>query len=141
MAVGCGPCSTPLSRRTADASRLLLSSTHGHSPPTTNSSIAMTRLISFSVDHGHFLPGGPTWSIATLAAAPPPTTDPQFNALGLDPGDYAPFVQRLEAVTPRVIASFLSRVHASWGVTDTELAALGEMLLHRAPQAVPLFPR
>lgn len=93
----------------------------------------------FSVDHGHFLPGGPNWSAATLAQAALPTMDPQLASLALERSLYRPFAERLAAVTPEVIASCVARVHPSWAVPDTDLLALAEFLLVRAPQTVQLF--
>jgi hypothetical protein len=94
----------------------------------------------FSVDHGHFLAGGPGWSAATLQTSPAPSVDAQFAPLSLDESSLRPYVQRLAAITPEVVAGCLARVHSTWGVIETDLVALGEYIVQRAVLAVQLFP-
>jgi hypothetical protein len=93
----------------------------------------------FSVDHGHFLPGGPGWSAATLQGAAQPLVDPNFATLALDHALFQSYVQRLAALTPEVLAASLARVHQSWGVPDSDLLTLGEFLLGRVAATVQLF--
>jgi hypothetical protein len=85
-----------------------------------------------SHDHGHYLPGGPTWSIASLAAV---RDEPHVLGIapdGLDPATIANVADNLDAVTRETIAQVLRRVPTSWPTTDTDLEALGAFLEVRA---------
>lgn len=92
----------------------------------------------FSVDHGHFFPGGPPWSVASLSAAGPPVIDADLAAAA-GPGAYGPTLARLADLSSETVAGAISRIHPSWGVPDDDLAALARFLIERAAQTVQLF--
>jgi hypothetical protein len=93
----------------------------------------------FSVDHGHFLPGGPGWSASSLASAPAPIQDADLAAVVSDRSLFAPYVQRLAALTPEVVAAAVARAPASWGIPEPDLIALADFVVRRAAQTVQLF--
>ncbi len=83
-----------------------------------------------SVDHGLFLQGGPNWTSASLAGAPPPLIDPRFGA-HVQQAEIDVYLQKLSAVTDQAIARVLGSVPPGWGVPDDALAALGSYLSDR----------
>lgn len=86
-----------------------------------------------SFDHGHFFPGGPNWTEASLAGAPPPSPDHLIvTPCGLNAEEIGLACSLLHAVTPEVVADAVVVPPASWGgVTDQERLALANYLLTR----------
>lgn len=91
----------------------------------------------YSVDHGHFLPGGPTWSAATLLSASPPAPDPNF-APHTRPADLEEVARRLEQIDDRGIAQALGQP-TSWGVPLADRVALGQYLSSRRVKMIELL--
>lgn len=78
-----------------------------------------------SVDHGHFLPGGPDWTVASLGIAAPADLDAgTAAAVSWTDGQLQPVRESLARLTDDVIANAVARPPDDWGVTDAERAAL-----------------
>jgi hypothetical protein len=92
----------------------------------------------FTVDHGHFLHGGPAWTIASLVAAPPPAPDPSCTA-HLTPAELDPPVHRLRALGDTAIAGFIAAAPDEWGITTDEKLALAKYLSQRRDELVKLM--
>lgn len=85
-----------------------------------------------SVDHGHFFPGGPDWTPASLTGAPACAPDDTLvAACRLSRADLAASFSRLQAVTPAMIDEIVARPPTAWGVPDTDRAALRDYLAQR----------
>ena len=82
----------------------------------------------FSHDHGHFLPGGPRWSVAALQgdATTPHSLD--IPTTGIPADALREAADRVEAVTQADLVGILQGIPASWPVPDADLEALGEFL-------------
>ncbi len=78
----------------------------------------------YSLDHGHFFPGGPNWTVATLQAAGPAVVDPYFAGGGLTSAELADARSQLEAISDRDITSVLAGPPPEWPFTDDERNAL-----------------
>jgi hypothetical protein len=82
----------------------------------------------YSVDHGHFFPGGPAWSADGLQAhAAPAAPDAQLAAYA-DPYAQADANARAKSMSRDQIAIALGFSHPSWQLTDDEVGAVGEFL-------------
>jgi hypothetical protein len=78
-----------------------------------------------SVDHGHFFPGGPDWSPASLAAAPACVPDDALvTTCRLSQAELALPLAKLRAVTPAMIEQIVAVPPAAWGVSDEDRSAL-----------------
>jgi len=73
-----------------------------------------------SVDHGHFFPGGPNWSVAGLQGAGDAVLDSTFQSCGLNDGDYSPLAERLRLNSPQAIAAAVARPWHDWDITEDE---------------------
>jgi hypothetical protein len=80
-----------------------------------------------SVDHGHFFPGGPDWTVDSLSGAPPAAPNGEvMAAAGLGAGDLD---RRLFAeITESEIAAAIAAVPDSWALAPEERVALGDYL-------------
>lgn len=91
----------------------------------------------YSVDHGHFFPGGPNWTIEQLSSCGPITTlDPMFDACGIEIEtlkSYSEVVQGIDDVSLRAIVDVSPD---SWGINAAERDALFEFLLRRKKELV-----
>jgi hypothetical protein len=92
----------------------------------------------FTVDHGHFLHGGPNWTVATLAAAPPPVPHPSCTA-HLTAANLDPPLNRLRAVGDTTIAGYIAAAPGGWGITADEKLALAKYLSQRRDELVKLI--
>jgi hypothetical protein len=95
----------------------------------------------YSVDHGHFLHGGPNWTSQTLAAAPGAILDPFFASCGLTAQDYLPYRQALRDVADEPIAIAVSTPPDEWGVTLEERIDLADYLARRRSQLLAVLPQ
>lgn len=90
----------------------------------------------YSHDHGHYFPGGPDWTVATLQATGAHATPLGVPVPGLDQTEVHRLADAIEAVTLADIEGELSRIPACWPVNDSELAALaGFVDARRQPAA------
>jgi hypothetical protein len=87
--------------------------------------------VVFSVDHGHFFPGGPAWTAQTLsqAARPEPLKD-ICAACDLGPGDLATALGALRQVDKVVIAEAVAMPPDDWQF-DLDLRAAAAKYLYR----------
>jgi hypothetical protein len=86
-----------------------------------------------SHDHGHFLPGGPAWDVASLKAHHGDPHPLAMDTSGLSVVELNRVAVKLEAITRGEILAVVSRIPRSWPVTDAELEEVGAFLEHRAP--------
>ena len=85
----------------------------------------------FSHDHGHFFPGGPDWTPATLAATGTRAQHLNVPPDGLDRDHLAHLADAIEAITKDEIDAVMSKIPDTWPVGDDELAALSDFLESR----------
>ncbi len=85
----------------------------------------------YSHDHGSYFPNGPAWSTESLARHAARAVRLPFPPHGLDPREVARLVDRLGEVREDELLAVGSALPASWPVTDRELEALVDFLLHR----------
>jgi hypothetical protein len=91
----------------------------------------------YSVDHGHFLPGGPGWSAASLATATLPVPDAQF-ASHAPPAALQEAGRRLGQIDEPGIAQALGQP-AWWGTPLADRVALGRYLAARRAKMIELL--
>ena len=96
----------------------------------------------YSLDHGHFFPGGPGWSSASLKGAPAAEVDGWFGGANLAHVDLVEARSRLESVTDTDIKNVLAGPPPDWPFTleerdtlDTYLKTRRDTLLSILPQA------
>ncbi|MGD0115993.1 MAG: HipA family kinase [Dehalococcoidia bacterium] len=98
--------------------------------------------IVYSVDHGHFFPGGPDWRIETLRQAVEPVLDPCFHACDLGPEDLAPYCDCLRSLPNRAIAEAVAAPCRDWQITEDERIELAFYLdQRRIPTATAALRR
>jgi hypothetical protein len=91
----------------------------------------------YSADHGHFFPGGPNWSVASLQQAGPAVADQDIvNACQLTADDLRQACEPLKAVKPEQIAQALASAPIQWGVTADEREELAAYLAKRRSELV-----
>jgi hypothetical protein len=85
-----------------------------------------------SVDHGHFLPGGPNWTQSSIATASIPGLDPAIRAsCPLEAAHVGAALDRLRSVSDELIGEAIGRVPSTWGLAITERIALARYLSSR----------
>lgn len=90
-----------------------------------------------SVDHGHFLPGGPDWTLASLAGAPPPQVDEVLEAAcHFVPAELEGPGRALRSLSDARIAAIVGRPPPTWNVTEGERIALAAYLADRRDRLV-----
>ncbi len=88
-----------------------------------------------SVDHGHFFPGGPHWTEASLTGAGPPEPDQNLvSQAHLTPEELRTALPQLEAVTDDDLMEIVGGVPTAWGLTIPESVTLVSYLLGRRDQ-------
>jgi hypothetical protein len=85
----------------------------------------------YSHDHGHYFPGGPGWSEATLQQHGTAASVLGIPATGLDAAELDRLADRIDAATEEEIVHIVSNIPAGWPVTDGELERLVDFLLAR----------
>ena len=88
------------------------------------------RLI-YSVDHGHFFPGGPDWTIEDLQKAPKASLDSYFADCNFTLTELAEAKVALVSITDKTIIRAVSAPPESWGLTIEERLALIGYLIRR----------
>jgi hypothetical protein len=78
----------------------------------------------YSHDHGHYFPGGPSWTIDTLRGADPNAEAPMGMLPFARPDVALKVAERLETAGAVAIASVCSGLPTTWPVTDDELVEL-----------------
>jgi hypothetical protein len=90
----------------------------------------------YSHDHGHYFPGGPTWTIASLHALRDVPIQVATPNSGLDADELRRLADAVEAVSAEEIQGCIAKVPAAWPPSDAELDELVTYLAHRtAPVA------
>ncbi len=95
----------------------------------------------FSVDHGHFFPGGPGWTVAQLHAAG--TAEPDGDVVspcGLSRSDLIPAAAALAAVSPESVADAIAWVPPDWPFPDDERVPMALYLDRRRHEMLTGFP-
>lgn len=86
----------------------------------------------FSHDHGHYLPGGPGWTIDSLQTSVDLTHYSELKINELNLGELGRLVERLRAIKVEEIMDVLSEIPADWPVDNAELETLGWFLSQRS---------
>jgi hypothetical protein len=97
--------------------------------------------VVYSLDHGHFFPGGPNWTVATLQAAGAAVVDPFFAGVGLTSAELADARSRLEGISDTDITNVLAGPPPEWPFTDDERNALHTYLTTRRDRVLTLLPQ
>jgi hypothetical protein len=85
-----------------------------------------------SVDHGHFFPGGPGWTIASLGAAALPAPDAGvITGAGLSDDEVADGLQAFTPPTNEQIADAVGVPPDHWGLSDEERITVSRYLADR----------
>lgn len=85
-----------------------------------------------SVDHGHFFPGGPEWTEASLQAAGPAQLEPALDASVTWTDELLTEIgESLHRITNQTIANAVCRPPDEWGMTPSERTALATYLSDR----------
>jgi hypothetical protein len=89
----------------------------------------------YSVDHGHFFPGGPNWTVAGLAGAGParPYGD-LVNGCGITRDELRPVMDQLQTVTAETIAEAVAAPPNVWSITAEERVTVAAYLQARREQ-------
>jgi hypothetical protein len=86
----------------------------------------------YSVDHGHFLEGGPEWTTASLLSAPKAIPDRLIaSSAALSRKALQTATLRLQGVADDDIAEAVAAPPDSWGMMMHERVALAEYLARR----------
>lgn len=81
-----------------------------------------------SVDHGHFFPNGPNWSILDLEQATPSSLDPYFIDCQFTDDEIQEGRRLLEQITLAEIVSAVAHPPDKWGITVAERVAMVQYL-------------
>lgn len=93
----------------------------------------------YSVDHGHFFPGGPDWTVASLAAAAPVAQyDPIFSIAAISGEERSQALAKLAELTDGQINQVISVPPADWGFDDAERRTLEDFIKLRRAQVLAL---
>jgi hypothetical protein len=88
--------------------------------------------VIYSVDHGHFLPGGPDWTIKDLQNAPPVMLDSEIvRSCRFKDTEIQGALMALLAISESEILQVVARLPEEWGITIEERVALMTYLTQR----------
>ncbi len=91
----------------------------------------------FSVDHGHFFHGGPSWTVDSLAQAPLAVVYPPLaQACHFKPEELAEAAILLQSVTVEQIVRAVARPPDAWGVPVEMRSALAKYIHSRREDLV-----
>jgi hypothetical protein len=94
-----------------------------------------------SVDHGHFLVGGPNWTLTSLAQPSIAQLDATVtNACSLTSEEKDNAVRYLFNIDNHAVAEIVSIPPVEWGFADDERVAFLDYLLRRRDQIKSAFP-
>jgi hypothetical protein len=95
----------------------------------------------YSVDHGHFFPGGPAWTEASLVAAPQSQPDTQItNACNTTQPELHQALHALSAIGDEALISVVSVPPNEWGLTIEDRIALVNFLRRRRTELLAMLP-
>lgn len=94
----------------------------------------------FSVDHGHFFPGGPNWTRDSLATAPRAEADVAIaGACALTEEELRTACGELVSIDSRTIAGAVATPPDQWGILLEERVALAEYLARRQSEMLERY--
>lgn len=93
----------------------------------------------YSHDHGHYFPGGPNWSRASLGATSS-AQKPPFPVIPTGVGPLSEIAAKLAAADAATIAGVLSGLPIAWPVSDDDLIDLVQFLDGRRGSVVARIP-
>lgn len=86
----------------------------------------------YSVDHGHFFPGGPDWTTASLAGAPAPAPFSEIiTSCGLTTAELEAAKPAYRAVTDEAVGAAVAAPPDDWGLNQSERVALAGFVASR----------
>ncbi len=86
----------------------------------------------YSVDHGHFFPGGPPWTVNSLTTAPPAVPYPEIcRGCGLNDLEIGAAIEILQNVTDNDIVGAVGLPPHEWNVSLEERIALVNFIITR----------
>ena len=89
---------------------------------------------TYSHDHGHFLPGGPDWTVANLEENVDIAREIDPEAANLDDNELVRIADRLDSIGRSELVQVLAGIPKEWPVEDTELETVGWFLEKRCSQ-------
>jgi hypothetical protein len=93
-----------------------------------------------SVDHGHFFPGGPDWTTASLRGAGDPALDPTVaGACAFIAEEIATAAGALAPLPDQVVVEVVAAPPEEWGLTLEERVALAAYLAARRDRLVEVL--
>jgi hypothetical protein len=95
----------------------------------------------YSHDHGHYFPGGPSWTTLSIAANATDSHEAAWDASGLDRDECRRIATRLEGLDSDALLEAVSTLPAEWPISDDELRALADWAAHRASGAAERLRR
>lgn len=91
----------------------------------------------YSVDHGHFFPGGPDWTQGSLEQASAACLDPTIHAAcSFSPAELQPACNLLAATSLEAVVEAIAAPPVDWGLTDEERVAVVAYLLRRRDELI-----
>jgi hypothetical protein len=94
----------------------------------------------YSVDHGHFFPGGPDWNDAGLVSAPAAIADPDTIAgCNLTADELQVACRPLQPVMAEQIGAAVAAIPNGWAISFDERIALCEYLERRRAELVKAY--
>jgi hypothetical protein len=95
----------------------------------------------YSVDHGHFFPGGPVWTEQSLAAATHPQPDTQItNSCNATQEELHLALRALSAVPDEALISIVALPPDEWGLTMEDRITLFEFFTERRSELLAMLP-
>ena len=92
----------------------------------------------YSVDHGHFFPSGPAWTISSLRGAPSAVADPAFAACNLTSGEIRKPASVFRAINLSDVTTIVNGIPGGWGITGDERKAMVDYLTRRHSEILPM---
>lgn len=86
---------------------------------------------TYSHDHGHFLPGGPRWTVDSLQKSVDSPHEIDALERGLDNNELVRIADLLDNVSRETICAILQAIPEEWPVETAELEAVGWFLERR----------
>ncbi len=94
----------------------------------------------YSHDHGHFFPGAPNWTAASLAQHNANLDANIVNGCNLTPAEIAEAIARLSHVAPADLDEIVVGVPAGWDITLEERTAMVGFLTMRRAALIAQYP-
>jgi len=86
----------------------------------------------YSVDHGHFFPGGPKWQATNLTGATAAEPDQQLaSGCNLTPEELREAAAGLSCISEAMIERIVASPRDEWGITQADRLALVRYLIRR----------